>query len=394
MKGKELASIVLQSISHPLRMTIMEKLEAQPESFSGVMLLCGLDPNHSSGLFNYHLSELISCEVVQKDGEVYRLTDFGFSVLGALKKIEFECSSFLKKKEVMIVSKEVKELKEAEITKLEGEQLSAYDFFPTKPGHYTIYRIKDGYMGLDCSVEAVLQHSEEDAFLMTITSIGDLSAQFYDSSIHYRIHQGKMVYNLGCPIGNQGWFWLLYSMPLTFRDGDAWQFDQKRYKINWIGDMKIGTKTYESCVKIHVDNTKEEEVTFIRGEGKIYLSKGIGLIKYDFSRSSFDGDFSAEIVEYGLLERRTISGRLMIAGEIPAVGYRVGVTGCGKESDIAANTDLQGRFSIHVFGHTLTLRYGSLHTKDNLTYISNERARKIENITSDITELELRFHKE
>lgn len=142
-----------------------------------------------------------------------------------------------------------------------------------------------------------------------------------------------------------------------------------------------------------MDNTKEEEVPLIRGEGEIYLSKGIGMIKYDFSRLSFGGDFYAEIVEHGLLERRTISGRLMIVGEMPAVGYRVGVTGCGREGDIAANTDSQGRFSIDVFGHTLVLRYGSLRTKDGLTFISDERAQKIESITGDITDLELRFHK-
>lgn len=393
MKGKELASIVLQSISHPLRMTVMEKLEAKPETFSGVMVLCGLDPNHSSGLFNYHLSELIRSEIVQKDGEVYHLTDFGLSILGALKGIEAECSSLLMKKE-MIVSKEVKEdLKEAEIVKTKGGQLSAYDFFPTKPGQYVIYRIKDGYIALDCSVETVLQHSEGDAFIMTITSIGDPSYQFCDSSIHYRVHQGQIAYHRGCPIGNQGWHWLLLSLPLTFRDGDAWQFGQIQYKISWIGDLKVGTKTYEDCVKIHVDNTKNEEVLFIRGEGDICLSKGIGMIKYDFSRSSLGGDFSAEIVEHGLLEKRTIAGRLMIAGETPAVGYGVGVTGCEGGSDTVAHTDAQGRFSIDVFGHTIVLRYGSLRTKDDLTFISDERTHKIEKITSDIMDLVLRLHK-
>ena len=321
------------------------------------------------------------------------MTDFGFSILGPLKKIEFECSSLLMKKEVMMVSKEVKNLKEAEIVKSKGGQLSAYDFFPTKPGQYVIYRIRDGYIALDCSVEAVLQHSEGEAFLMTITSINDPSSQFCDSSIHYRVHQGKIVYHMGCPIGNQGWHWLLFSLPLTFRDGDTWQWvDQKQFKISWIGDLKVGTKTYEDCIKIHVDNAKKEEVPLIKGEGDIYLSKGIGMIKYDFSRSSLGGDFSAEIVEHGLLEKRTIAGRLMIVGETPAVGYGVGVTGCDKGSDIVAHTDSQGRFSIDVFGHTIVLRYGSLRTKDDLTFISNEMTKKIENITNDITDIILKFH--
>jgi len=393
MKRKELASIVLQSISHPLRMTVMEKLEAKPETFSGVMVLCGLDPNHSSGLFNYHLSELIRSEIVQKDGEVYRLTDFGLSILDALRKVEFECSSLLMRKE-MIVPKAVREdLEGAESVKPKGGQLSAYDFFPTEPGHYVIYRVKDGYMGLDCRVEAVLQHSEKDAFLMTITGMGDPTSQFCDSSIHYRVHQGQIVYHWGCPIGNQGWHWLLLSLPLTFGDGDTWQWgDQKQFKMSWIGDLKIGAKTYEDCVKIHVDNNKDEEVPLIKGEGDIYLSKGVGMIKYEFSRSSLGGDFSAEIVEHGLLEKRAIAGRLMIVGETPAVGYGVGVTGCEVGGDIVAHTDSQGRFSIDVFGHAIVLRYGSLRTKDDLTFISDEGTHKIESITGDISDLVLRFH--
>jgi len=287
MKGKELASIVLQSISHPLRMTVMEKLEDQPETFSGVMILCGLDPNHSSGLFNYHLTELIKSEIVQKGGEVYRLTDFGYSILDALKRIEFECSSFLTEKEVTMMPKEVKKLK-AEITRLGDEMLSAHDFFPTEPGHYAIYRINDGYLGLDGKVETVLQHSDKDIFLLTFTKIGGPDDPFMDSSIFYRIQRDRIAYNWGCPIGNQGWFWMILSMPLTFREEDTWLFGRIQYNISWIGDMESNSKIYEDCVKIHVDNTKEEQVPFIRGEGEIYLSKGIRIIKYDFSMSSYE----------------------------------------------------------------------------------------------------------
>jgi hypothetical protein len=215
-----------------------------------------------------------------------------------------------------------------------------------------------------------------------------------DSSIIYKVSQGKIAYHLGCPIGNQGWFWLPVSMPLTFRDGDAWQYGRIRCKASWVGNVKVGPKTYGDCVRIHVDNEEEDQELFIRGEGEIYLSKGIGIIRYDFSRSSFDGDFSAEILEYGLLPRRTISGRLLIVGEMPAVGYRVGVTSCGKESDIAANTDSQGRFLIRVFGHALRLRYGPLHTINGIKCISAENGgtRKIEDIMGDVSGLELRFH--
>lgn len=97
MEGLEDASDILQSVSHPLRMMIIESLGSQPESFSSIMLSCGLDPNYDSGLFYYHLSDLIKSGIVQKEGDVYRLTDFGLAVLRILGSVKSELSSSKKK---------------------------------------------------------------------------------------------------------------------------------------------------------------------------------------------------------------------------------------------------------------------------------------------------------
>ena len=92
MRNLKLVSDVLQGISHQLRITIVESLEASPRTFSDLMVSCGLNPNFDSGFFYYHLSGLIGRRIVEKDGEAYRLTEFGCAVLKVLKALGSEWS--------------------------------------------------------------------------------------------------------------------------------------------------------------------------------------------------------------------------------------------------------------------------------------------------------------
>jgi len=54
------------------------------------MAFCGLNPNYDSGLFYYHLSELIERGIVEKEGGVYRLMNFGHSMHKVIKTLETE----------------------------------------------------------------------------------------------------------------------------------------------------------------------------------------------------------------------------------------------------------------------------------------------------------------
>ena len=124
MREREIVSDILQGVSHQLRIKIIETLETQPKTFSGIMVSCGLDPNFDSGLFYYHLSELIERGIVEKDGDVYRLTDFGLVVLKVLKTVRTEYSSFTKRKGGKAY-KEVKRLeKKVEIVPVERPDLA------------------------------------------------------------------------------------------------------------------------------------------------------------------------------------------------------------------------------------------------------------------------------
>lgn len=68
---------VLKIVSNPVRKAILQSLERTSLRFSDVMRACGLDPNHDTGPFFYHLSLLTDAGLVEKKDSEYRLTDLG-----------------------------------------------------------------------------------------------------------------------------------------------------------------------------------------------------------------------------------------------------------------------------------------------------------------------------
>ncbi|MFB0523346.1 MAG: hypothetical protein ACETV1_06265 [Candidatus Bathyarchaeia archaeon] len=72
--------------------------------------MCGLDPDHDSGLFVYHLSQLIDSGIIKRRGEGYGLTNFGEKASELLLAVERESSFLLER--IHREEKEVKEVKE------------------------------------------------------------------------------------------------------------------------------------------------------------------------------------------------------------------------------------------------------------------------------------------
>jgi len=103
---------VLKTISHQIRISVIETLEAQTLSFSDLMLACGLNPNFDTGQFCYHLSELTENGIVSKKADRYFLTDLGYRVTKVLKMMNSECSLPPKHFNRSKVSKEVRKLEE------------------------------------------------------------------------------------------------------------------------------------------------------------------------------------------------------------------------------------------------------------------------------------------
>lgn len=86
---------VLHAIVNPIRMAAIEALGKEGMRFSQLLASCDLDYDHDTGYFYYHLSELMNGRIVEKAGNVYRLTALGQKIAGILSSLERECSSLL-----------------------------------------------------------------------------------------------------------------------------------------------------------------------------------------------------------------------------------------------------------------------------------------------------------
>jgi len=88
-------SSVLNILRNPVRRDAIRALSQGDASFSELMATCGLDPNFDAGLFCYHLSELLSNQVVWKASKGYELTRFGRMLSGLIETIERECVALI-----------------------------------------------------------------------------------------------------------------------------------------------------------------------------------------------------------------------------------------------------------------------------------------------------------
>jgi len=92
-------SQVLQSISNPIRRSIIQILapKKEPFVFSELMRECGLNPNFDAGHFSYHLSVLIDQNIASKRESKYTLTELGLKLSDIVETLDKECGFFLKR---------------------------------------------------------------------------------------------------------------------------------------------------------------------------------------------------------------------------------------------------------------------------------------------------------
>lgn len=84
---------LLQTLGNTVRKAIVSSLAKSPHplQFSELMKVSGLNPNHDTGQFHYHLSKLSRRNIVAKTGNKYCLTQFGFKISRLLEAMEREC---------------------------------------------------------------------------------------------------------------------------------------------------------------------------------------------------------------------------------------------------------------------------------------------------------------
>jgi hypothetical protein len=79
-----------------MRKSIIQSLKGTSMVFSDVMRGCGLDPNHDTGPFLYHLSILSEAGIVEKKRSKYRLTSFGDTIATFIDSVGREGTFLLK----------------------------------------------------------------------------------------------------------------------------------------------------------------------------------------------------------------------------------------------------------------------------------------------------------
>ena len=84
---------LLQAAGNLIRKATIQILASGEMGFSQLLAACGLDYDHDTGQFCYHLSELIRRGLVEKTNQNYRLTPLGSKVAGILEGLDKECSS-------------------------------------------------------------------------------------------------------------------------------------------------------------------------------------------------------------------------------------------------------------------------------------------------------------
>jgi len=76
-------NVIFQALRHPVRRSILRRLDAQPMTFTGLLNELRID----NGLLNYHLNNLNEL-ITKGPDEKYRLSEFGAATLSLTRRVE------------------------------------------------------------------------------------------------------------------------------------------------------------------------------------------------------------------------------------------------------------------------------------------------------------------
>jgi len=270
--------------------------------------------------------------------------------------------------------------------KASTETYSAYDYMFFEPGHYNQFIVNDNSLS-NCVVELVFQDGPSGTHSMSLTQIGTSGGYWRNSHLSGWISGEQVLMGGGIPVGNQAnYFRFIHHLPISFSDGASWADTrgETQFSAEYIGTHTVDSVQYGGCIKVTFDSTTYYN-SYLRGTGEFILAKGIGIIEFTFDKD--DGnDFSATLIEYGVLSPVTISGSYILEGSIPAEGYYVGLSidilESGKHGSLV---DENGTFTFQIFGNSIVLRYGPLRGDLKTLDYENSDEMKIDNISEDIS---------
>ena len=252
-----------------------------------------------------------------------------------------------------------------------AETKNGEDYFWFEPGHYIKYSTNE---------EIVYQHTINDGIFLTYNNL----AGKWGNALFGGVRDNLIIINGGFPSGNEANYWFLFSIPITFNDGDMWK-NGAGLRVDYIGEWEVNGEVYSNCIKISINNLDSAQ-EYTRGEGEVYLAKNIGIIEWNFRKTN-GVVYNPKLVEWGELPPINVSGVITLDGKYPAVGYHIGLSNRHRNDASNQITDEYGRFSLIGYGHKLILRYFPIDEGD--PNYGDYTFHEIFDVEQDITELTL-----
>ena len=102
--------------------------------------------------------------------------------------------------------------------------------------------------------------------------------------MNYRVGKFALTtFNLGNPSGNQGNFYMDFSLPNLFNEGDSWDRIDKYYKVEKCEEQIVNGVNFPDCIKVSIEAIKGSN-PYVLGTGYYILARDVGIIKLVFNR--------------------------------------------------------------------------------------------------------------
>jgi len=191
-------------------------------------------------------------------------------------------------------------------------ELQSLDYFPVQEGHSITYRVSDDGDGLDCVVLARAVHPEpiedrEFDFDFELLQLESTKGSFPSNKLAGSVNRDARgraltMFWFGHPSSNQGNFYALFALPWSFVSEETWGLGDRTYSVQHVGTQTVGSVQFDDCIRVTVDNSKDERGEYLQGTGEFVLAKDMGIVWLKFQR------VRGTTVTYEYVEHREAAG--------------------------------------------------------------------------------------
>ena len=266
------------------------------------------------------------------------------------------------------------------------------DYFKYNEGHGIRYHVTDEDGSFDVNAWAVSQYHENDKShnLDFVFTLNRESAGNLDNSLGGKLNQnidgvGLTRFQSGYPCGNQGNFYMNFSLPNSFYSGMQWSLSWGpiAYSVEYVGSQTINGTTFPDSIKVYIDDSSNDS-DYLKGTGYFILAKDIGIVQIVFNRTN-GNTVQFDYMTHGQLTKHVISGIVEVTSGNAAVGKIVQIS--NGNWGIRSVTAADGSFSIEAYGPDIMLRIGDDTNNDDVLDFDPEMPKQVwvNDITSNVT---------